>query len=213
MAYLRLLSEQGIALLGALVLVASGAQAATLNVVDGQLMGASGVIVDGTAYNVQFLDGACTELFNGCDDASDFIWQTRDAAILASQALLDQVFLDVPQGLFDDSPNLTNGCNSLHNCEVLSKFPVFITDHGVSVAHNVSNTNLPPNPPSWALEDHLDLCGPVQCLQGHASQGVQTNNTTNDDWSVFAVWTIPEPSTGLLFATGILGLALRRRSH
>ena len=133
MAYLRLLTEQGIALLGALVLVASGAQAATLNVVDGQLMGASGVIVDGTAYNVQFLDGACIELFNGCDDASDFIWQTRDAAILASQALLDQVFLDVPQGLFDNSPNLTNGCNSLHNCEVLSKFPVFITDHGVSV--------------------------------------------------------------------------------
>ena len=69
-----------------LVLMASGAQAATLNVVDGQLMGASGVIVDGTAYNVQFLDGTCIDLYDGCDEVSDFTFQGLSSATAAAQA-------------------------------------------------------------------------------------------------------------------------------
>jgi hypothetical protein len=40
-----------------LVLMAGGAQAATLHVVGGQLMGASGVLVGSNLYDVQFLDG------------------------------------------------------------------------------------------------------------------------------------------------------------
>ena len=48
-----------------LVLMAGGAQAATLNVVGGQLMGASGVLVDGSLYDVQFLDGTCIDLYSG----------------------------------------------------------------------------------------------------------------------------------------------------
>jgi hypothetical protein len=92
------------ALLVAFVLVASGAQAATLNVVDGQLMGASGVNVDGNLYDVQFLDGTCIGLYNGCDEISDFTFQTEASALLASQALLDQVFLDSPEGMFDSNP-------------------------------------------------------------------------------------------------------------
>ena len=50
---------------------ASNAYAATLNVVDGQLMGASNVSVDGSLYDVQFLDGSCIDLYNGCDEVSD----------------------------------------------------------------------------------------------------------------------------------------------
>ena len=75
-----------------LVLVASSAQAATLNVVGGQLLGASDVLVDGSLYNVEFLDGTCIDLYNGCDDVSDFTFQTEAAALLAAQALLLQVF-------------------------------------------------------------------------------------------------------------------------
>jgi hypothetical protein len=76
-----------------LVLIAGGAQAATLNVVGGQLHGAFGVDVGGTLYNVEFLDGTCIALFNGCDAVSDFTFQSSALAASASQALLDQVFL------------------------------------------------------------------------------------------------------------------------
>ena len=94
-----------------LVLMAGGAQAATLNVVGGILHGASGVLVDGSLYDVQFLDGTCIDLYAGCVDASGFTFQTPEAALLASQALLDQVFLDGPAGNFESSPALTNGCS------------------------------------------------------------------------------------------------------
>ena len=72
-----------------LVLMAGGAQAATLNVIGGILHGASDVLVDGNLYDVQFLDGTCIDLYDGCDDVSDFTFQTQASAALASQALLD----------------------------------------------------------------------------------------------------------------------------
>jgi len=99
-----------------LVLVASSAQAATLNVVGGQLLGASDVLVDGSLYNVEFLDGTCIDLYSGCDDVSDFTFQTQAAALLAAQALLDQVFLDGAD-LFDTNPELTFGCVDTGLCE------------------------------------------------------------------------------------------------
>jgi hypothetical protein len=45
-----------------LVLMAGGAQAVTLNVIGGQLIGASNVLVDGSLYDVQFLEGSCIDL-------------------------------------------------------------------------------------------------------------------------------------------------------
>ena len=95
-----------VALLIGLVLMASGAQAVTLNVVGGQLMGASGVDVGGTLYNVEFLDGTCIDLYSGCDENTDFTIDSEASALLASQALLDQVFLDVSEGSFDSLPGL-----------------------------------------------------------------------------------------------------------
>ena len=77
------------------------ASAATLIVSDGELIGATGVNVDGQLYNVEFLDGACTELFTGCDSAADSAFRDEGAAVRASQALLAQVFVDGPAGPFD----------------------------------------------------------------------------------------------------------------
>jgi hypothetical protein len=66
------------------------ASAATLNVVGGRLMGASGVIVDGSSYDVAFLDGTGLALYRGCDAVLDFSFQSSDAALEARQALLGQ---------------------------------------------------------------------------------------------------------------------------
>ena len=104
---------------------ASSAFAATLNVVGGQLMGASNVLVDGSLYDVQFLDGTCIDVYNGCDqwqgEDSDFTFQTVESASLASQALLDQVFLDGVDLFFSDF-ELTNGCTSSLQCRAITPY-------------------------------------------------------------------------------------------
>lgn len=76
----------------------------------GILQGATGVNVNGTLYNVTFVDGSCAQTFTGCDQNSDFQFQTKNDAMAAGQALLIQSFLDGPFGNFDTRPDLTAGC-------------------------------------------------------------------------------------------------------
>ena len=56
---------------------------------NGQLIGASEVNVNAVFYNVEFVDGTCPDLFNGCNDINNFVFQSFDNAEAASQALLD----------------------------------------------------------------------------------------------------------------------------
>ncbi len=115
-----------VALAAVMVLMASGAQSATLNVIDGQLHGAFGVDVGGTLYDVEFLDGSCVELFTGCDELSDFTFPDEASAALAAQALLDQVFVDGVGGEFDSDPGLTEGCDAGPNqCHTFVPFDPF----------------------------------------------------------------------------------------
>src|ERR1041384_1037176 len=88
-----------ILVLGSAELYADGIQL----VVDsnGYLTGARNVTVGGALYDVEFKDGSCVEQFDGCDDASDFLFPTTEEATPALQALLDDVFVDSAAGLFD----------------------------------------------------------------------------------------------------------------
>ena len=92
--------------------------AAVLDVQDGQLVGATGVSVNGVLYDVEFVDGSCVTLFNGCDDPGDFVFTSGTEALAASQALLDQVFL----GIYDTNPELTAGCSFFFDCDVLTAY-------------------------------------------------------------------------------------------
>jgi hypothetical protein len=185
-----------------LVLMASGAQAATLNVIGGQLMGASGVDVGGTLYDVQFLAGTCIDLYKGCDEGSDFTFQTEASAVLASGALLDQVFLDGPLGTFDSDATLTNGCNNISLCVIYTPFRLDVFDpEGLFTfsAVNQSSGNVDfldylDSTPSRSQD--LTFAG-----QGHAGYAV---------WEAQA--SVPESSTALLLSLGLVGLAARRRS-
>ena len=129
------LSVDLLLLLVVLFLAASTASAATLNVIGGQLFGASGVIVDGSSYNVEFLDGTCIALYDGCNDVSDFTFQTEAAAVLASQALLDQVFVDSAD-LFDTDPTLTNGCTNAFVCGARTGYGFVFSDVSSAIARN-----------------------------------------------------------------------------
>ena len=108
---MRLARDLTLAVL-AVALTASSAHHAIL-IVNGSgiLTGATGVNVNGTLYDVTFVDGSCVSLFDGCDSVSDFDFSSADDAGDASQALLNQVFLDGPDGNFDSAPQeLTFGC-------------------------------------------------------------------------------------------------------
>ena len=99
-------------LLSALILGCVGSRAAPiLQVEDGILNGAKYVEVAGAYYDVEFTDGSCVSLFTGCDDPTDFIFN-RQSAHEAAQALLDQILIDTPEGLYNSRPYLTHGCTT-----------------------------------------------------------------------------------------------------
>ena len=102
--------------------VPGSASAATL-IVDGggQLIGARDVNISGTLYEVQFRDDTFTNIFG---DASGLDAQSEAEARLFGQALIDQVFVDAPSGLFNTDPELISGCENTNACEVLIPFSV-----------------------------------------------------------------------------------------
>ena len=176
--------------------------AATLQIdANGILMGATGVDINGTLYNVEFLDGSCQTLFSGCDEPADFAFTAASSSYNASEALLTQVFVDGPQGLFDSNPSLTAGCTNSDLCIILtpgeSLFPVEALVY-VRKTYNYS-----------AIAGS-DL---TQAIPEKFQMGFNTGDPGFGGESLtWARWTIssqpvPEPSSVLLLASGLLGLA------
>lgn len=134
------LPELGLTALAAVLLLAApAAHAATRNVVAGQLVGASNVHVGGVLYDVEFVEGTCIGVFDGCDSADDFAFSDLASVEAASQALLDQVFLDVAAGPFDTDPPSTFGCTNAGICSAQTPYLVIDIDNvGVGVALNAA---------------------------------------------------------------------------
>ena len=132
-------------LAGLLLLVfchSAAAGAATLDVVGGQLLGASGVLVDGELYDVEFIDGSCIALFSGCDSSTDFAFANEAGGLAAATALANQVFLDGPEGNFDTLPGLTFGCGDATLCEA---YIPYATNGTTLLAARMEN-RAPPGP-------------------------------------------------------------------
>ncbi|MGE4653087.1 MAG: hypothetical protein AAEJ53_19555 [Myxococcota bacterium] len=168
------------ALVAALVSMASGAQAVTLDIVGGQLMGASDVLVDGDLYSVQFLDGTCSEVYNGCDSASDFTFQTLAAATLASSALSDQVLVNTGTSGedFDSVPSLTNGCFSPTTCSIFTLYKALPSDPD----HEFDASRFINNPSGDSIGSVLGVGPPGYDWSGQSQ-------------ATFAVWSVaPEPA-------------------
>lgn len=141
-----------------------------------------------------FEDGSCVNLFSGCDDpVSDFPFAGTADAIVASQALLDQVFVDGPLGDFDSIPGLTRGCSFTLECSILT--PMDLTSFGGLTSSG---------------EINLDIGDTTRIFGG--GTGFDTGTAEDSFSQVFAVWTqVPEPGTGLLVALGLLTLGVRTR--
>ena len=189
----------------ACLLAAPAHAAVVLQVSAGVLTGASGVTVGALpgTYSVAFLDGNCNTLFAGCNP-SLFAFSSAGQALGASAALLDSVFVDTGQGLFDSVPGLTRGCNSTAICTVITPYAITTVSSQleVGVAYNYDAL--------VAVADTADL-GAV----------LQTRNTFFESGLVYAVWSreagapaaVPEPGTlALLGSAGaVLGWTQRRR--
>ena len=128
--------------------LSTSAYSATLVIENGQLVGADDIVFDGYTGNVRFVDGTCVDLFDGCDEPSDIVFETltstnteaKDLALAANSALLAQVFDANP--LYDTDIALTFGCEAgtfvaLVYCGIIT--PYDYTDNNSVVTVSVTN--------------------------------------------------------------------------
>lgn len=192
----KLLAPAFLATLG----LASPAYALTLDTQGGELVGATGVDVGGTLYDVVFGDGTCAGLFDGCDDVGDFDFQSEAAARAAADALFAHVLVD--QGTaatnYDTVPGLTRGCGGFGGCQLFVPYGLSGTDVLIAFADN----------------NFVEAADQVLLVTDTALSSTSGGPATYASFSLAASATIPLPAPALLLGgalAAIGGLARRRK--
>ena len=195
-----------------------------LNVDNGQLLGASGVNINNTRYDVEFRDGTCVELFSGCDQNTDFTFQSEGDANTAAQALLDFVFIDGPEGNFDSVPNLTNGIQSFDDAFVL--IPYLLSEVTDNVFAETAENRGEDGFPDIVGEATINslITDTTSDIDDFTNGGPVNNRDSFGDRFVFALFSetprieddptrVPEPSTLMLMSLAMLGFVGMRRKQ
>jgi hypothetical protein len=185
-------------LFGALAFATSAAAAPVILQVDanGILTGAQNVAVDGKFYDLTFVDSSCFAVYDGCDSVDDFVFKTFEAAQLASQALLDQVFT----GQFDDDPELTLGCSG-NGMDCHAFTPYAVANSFADLWDAINSNSL-----------GVDLTR-GDTLAFYTSSLAECANCVYADWTETTGTAVPEPSSLLLLGPGIAGIAAKVRKR
>lgn len=181
----------------ALAFAGNSATAATVDIApDNQLLGAMGVEVAGTLYDVAFVDGICVDVVFGCDNPASLAFSDAATALLAAQAIFDQV-INIAGANYSSSPGLVNGID-LGQADSYIYTPLF-NGSGFDV---VSTRN------------HQATV--LDAVSGPSSI-IQSTDTSAEAITVFASWSladteptvsaVPLPAGGILMLTGLAGIA------
>jgi hypothetical protein len=109
-----------------LVLSLSQAQATPILITDNnQLLGANGINIDGSFFDVRFVDGTCADVFGGICSRNNFTFQSQADGFTAAAALLNQIFDTIAGRPFDIDPELIFGCESVIACQILIPINIF----------------------------------------------------------------------------------------
>jgi len=177
-------------------LVAGPAMSAVqLHVSNGVLQGATGVNVNGSLYSVTFVDGSCEALFGDCTQPAAFPF-SYDAAIAASQALLDQVLQDgTPGGDFLDFRARVSGCEDSAACNIFTPqtYDEQLQRVWVSAARIYDAA-----PDSGVIRETV-------CCGDPAFRPTTDLDLARDPERTWAVWKVPEPTSLALVIGAVLG--------
>lgn len=193
------------AALAALTAKSGFAATVKLNVVGGQLLGASNVEVNGKLFDVEFVDGTCVTIFDGCDEGSDFDFSTKDEAKAATRSLSDSVLIDSPLGDFDSNPDLIAGIYA-------NKASIGVPYRLDTVQDSFRFSGFENRNANSNLDDFLYTGSASRFFDSSRNDGV-LDSTVFARFTPTPLSTVPLPAGGFLLLAGLAGLgALRARS-
>ncbi|MCP4075295.1 MAG: PEP-CTERM sorting domain-containing protein [Gammaproteobacteria bacterium] len=199
------------------LLVGIQANAAILNIdTNGILMGIDDVDVNGTLYNVDFVEGSCYTLFAPCINTNDDPFTFNlEGARAASRALKD--IFELPENSYYDlNVETTFGCaDAEFGCSMWTAYAMGADNMGRAYFTNGNEDwfgLFPNNVPSMfgnpmKADDTNFMEGTVYAIWEDAS-GACVENCNGDGGDTTAV---PEPSILVLFAAGLFGIRFARR--
>jgi hypothetical protein len=192
---------RGLILAIAALMFAQPASAANLTVSGGELVGATNLLIDGKAYNLELVEGTCAQVFGQCDSNAAFTFKTRETALIAGRAIVDQVLIDGAQGNFKSDYTKTFGCEPNN---------VFFTGGAcfIYLPYSVNSANIP-----VIGVFNSDVAGGNESASA-GNAATPTLDTTGQAHLVWARFTaVPEPSSWALLIAGFaaIGGAARLR--
>lgn len=170
-----------------------------------QLVGATGIDINGEYYQVQFVDSSCIFLFSNCDETADFLFMDAQSGLDANLALLEQVLLDLPSGLFNSQPELTAGCYSSIQCSIIT--PIGSVAPQLEVFPAVFLIN--------KADQQPDIYSGLGSAFRAADFGLRNSNA---DTLTYAIWSkeggpgvsVPVPASILLFSSALVAILIMK---